>query len=73
MLRSLRFKSRATCGYIAQEQTHLKQMPPPNIVLYGYHNSRAAACVMNYLDGYQGYLQVDGYQAYEKTQPPLVG
>ena len=28
---------------------------------------------MDYLDGYQGYLHVDGYQAYEKTQASLVG
>lgn len=47
--------------------------PIPNIVLYDFHNSRAAACVVNYLDGYQGYLHVDGYQAYEKTQATLVG
>lgn len=37
----------------------------PNIVLYDYQNSRAAAsCVVNYLDGYSGYLQVYGYRAY---------
>jgi len=47
--------------------------PIPNIVLYDYHNSRAATCVVNYLDGYQGYLHVDGYQVYEKTQATLVG
>ena len=47
--------------------------PIPNIVLYDFHNSRAAACVVNYLDGYQGYLHVDGYQAYEKTQATLTG
>ena len=45
----------------------------PNIVLYDYHNSRAASCVVDYLDGYSGYLQVDGYQAYEQTQATLVG
>ncbi|WP_139336503.1 transposase, partial [Pseudoalteromonas sp. SK20] len=44
--------------------------PIPNIVLYDYHTRRAAACVMDYLDGY---LHVDGYQAYEKTQASLVG
>lgn len=43
----------------------------PNIVLYDYQNSRAASCVVNYLDGYSGYLQVDGYAAYEKTQATL--
>jgi len=45
----------------------------PNIVLYDYHNSRAASCVVDYLDGYSGYLQVDGYQAYAQTQAKLVG
>lgn len=45
----------------------------PNIVLYDYHASRAAACPVNYLNGYSGYLQVDGYQAYEQTQATLVG
>ncbi len=47
--------------------------PIPNIVLYDFHNSRAAACVVDYLDGYQGYLHVDGYQAYGKTEASLVG
>ncbi|AZG72917.1 IS66 family transposase [Shewanella livingstonensis] len=47
--------------------------PIPNIVLYDFHNSRAAACVVNYLDGYQGYLHVDGYQAYAKTEATLIG
>jgi transposase len=45
----------------------------PNIVLYDYQNSRAASCVVDYLDGYSGYLQVDGYQAYAQTQATLVG
>ncbi|WMS92744.1 IS66 family transposase [Pseudoalteromonas sp. HL-AS1] len=47
--------------------------PIPNIVLYDFHNSRAAACVVNYLDGYQGYLHVDGYQAYARTEATLIG
>ena len=47
--------------------------PIPNIVLYDFHNSRAAACVVNYLDGYQGYLHVDGSQAYARTEAPLIG
>ena len=50
-----------------------KHNPIPNIVLYDYQNSRAASCVVNYLDGYSGYLQVDGYQAYAQTQSTLVG
>ena len=45
----------------------------PNIVLFDYHNSRAASCVVNYLDGYQGYLQVDGYSPYGKTTAKIAG
>lgn len=45
----------------------------PNIVLFDYHNSRAGACAVDYLSGYNGYLQVDGYQAYTQTQATLVG
>lgn len=50
-----------------------EQQPIPNIVLYDYQNSRAASCVVDYLNGYSGYLQVDGYQAYAQTQATLVG
>lgn len=45
----------------------------PNIVLFDYQPSRSADCVVNYLSGYSGYLQVDGYPAYEKTGAQLVG
>ena len=45
----------------------------PNIVLYDYHNSRAGQCAVNFLAGYNGYLQVDGYVGYEQTQATLVG
>lgn len=45
----------------------------PNIVLFDYQNSRRADCVVNYLDGYTGYLQMDGYQAYAKTEAVLAG
>lgn len=44
-----------------------------NIVLYDYQPSRSSLCVVNYLDGYEGYLQADGYAAYEKTNTTLVG
>ncbi|WP_259364700.1 MULTISPECIES: hypothetical protein [unclassified Colwellia] len=30
-----------------------------NIALYDYHNSRSIVSVVNYLDGYDGYLKVD--------------
>lgn len=45
----------------------------PNIVLFDYQPSRSASCVINYLSGYSGYLQVDGYPAYKKTAATLVG
>lgn len=44
-----------------------------NIVLYDYHNSRAAQCPITFLDGYSNYLQVDGYAAYGKTNAILAG
>ncbi len=43
-----------------------------NIVLFDYHNSRAGQCAVDFLDGYQGYMHVDGYKAYEQTQATLV-
>ena len=43
-----------------------------NIVLYDYHNSRAAQCAIDFLDGYQGYMHVDGYKAYGLTEAKLV-
>ncbi|MBC7006267.1 IS66 family transposase [Photobacterium sp. BZF1] len=36
-----------------------------NIVLFDYRNSRARACPTDFLGGYDGYLQTDGYQAYD--------
>jgi len=50
-----------------------KSQGPPNIVLYDYQASRSGQCVKGYLDGYRGYLQVDGYAAYEQTEATLVG
>ena len=43
-----------------------------NIVLFDYHNSRAGQCAVDFLDGYQGYMHVDGYKAYEQTDATLV-
>jgi len=45
----------------------------PNIVLYDYQSGRAGQCAVDYLDGFNGYLQVDGYAGYEKTAATLVG
>ncbi|MCP4487026.1 MAG: IS66 family transposase [Gammaproteobacteria bacterium] len=50
-----------------------KNQPPPNIMLYEYQNSRSGRCARDYLKGYQGYLQVDGYAGYEQTEARLVG
>ena len=47
--------------------------PANNIVIYDYQPSRAAACPKEFLSGYQGYLQVDGYAAYESTGAALAG
>ncbi len=46
---------------------------PPNIVRYDYQNGYSGQCVKNYLQAYQGYLQVDGYTGYGQTQAILVG
>jgi len=45
----------------------------PNIVLYDYQNSRAGQCAKDYLHDFNGYLQVDGYVGYEKTDATLAG
>lgn len=44
-----------------------------NIVLYDYQPTRAGRCAADYLSGYTGYLQVDGYAGYEQTEATLVG
>jgi len=56
-----------------------KDKSPPDhdairrIVIYDYQSSRASACPQNYLQGFKGYLQVDGYVGYEKVKATLVG
>lgn len=47
--------------------------PIPNIVLYDYQAGRAGQCAADYLQGFSGYLHVDGYAGYEKTTATLVG
>jgi transposase len=37
-----------------------------SIVIYDYQPSRARSCPRTFLTGYSGYLQCDGYSAYEK-------
>jgi len=47
--------------------------PHNNIVLYDYHSSRAASCAKDFLGGYSGYLQVDGYAGYNDLDAKLAG
>lgn len=47
--------------------------PLPNIVLYDYQPSRSGKCAGEFLNGFRGYLQVDGYAGYEQTLATLVG
>lgn len=55
------------------ENSASKKYKPPNIVIYDYQNSRSSHCVNQYLQDFNGYLQVDGYAGYEKTDTTLVG
>lgn len=44
-----------------------------NIVLYDHQMGRAGSHAAHFLDGYVGYLHVDGYQGYNETAATLVG
>ncbi|WP_123015334.1 IS66 family transposase [Vibrio zhugei] len=60
------------CSGADSPQACLPEMK--NIVLYDYQNSRARACPMDFLGDYSGYLQTDGYVAYDGlTQVTNVG
>jgi transposase len=61
------------CTGTDSPETALIDANIPNIVLYDYNISRAGKCAVDYLRGYQGYLQVDGYVGYEQSQATLVG
>lgn len=47
--------------------------PIPNIVLYDFQPTRRGQCAVDFLQGFDGYLNVDGYQAYESTNAKLAG
>ena len=69
-------EEKSTCYmwlYCTGADSPVNDSPIPNIVLYDYQASRAAACPKDYLGDFTGYLQVDGYQAYEHTDATLVG
>jgi transposase len=60
------------CSGTDSPRTNPRDGSIPNIVLYDYQNSRRGQCAADFLDGYSGYLQVDGYKGYTKTQATLV-
>lgn len=45
----------------------------PHLVIYDYQDSRSGRCAREFLAGYTGYLQVDGYAGYHCTEAQLVG
>jgi len=47
--------------------------PGKTVVLYKYHETRAGYQIRDFLEGYQGYLQTDGYQAYDAIIKELPG
>jgi len=63
--------------YCTGEDLPPHDKPPPDhdvirrIVIYEYQNSRASVCPKNYLQGFKGYLQVDGYVGKNKGQSKI--
>ncbi|MCU8072563.1 IS66 family transposase [Shewanella sp. SM32] len=51
----------------------LEQSTGPKLVLFDYQDSRSSKHPTDFLTGFTGYLQVDGYAGYEKTHATLVG
>jgi transposase len=47
--------------------------PDKQAVWYEYHESRASKHITEILAGYSGYLQTDGYDAYDKALEDLLG
>lgn len=45
----------------------------PKLVLFDYQDGRGGKHPKAFLNGYNGYLQVDGYAGYEQTEATLVG
>jgi transposase len=45
----------------------------PKLVLFDYQDGRSGQHAVQFLDGYNGYLQVDGYAGYEQTSATLAG
>uniref|UniRef100_UPI00404875CE IS66 family transposase n=1 Tax=Rheinheimera sp. TaxID=1869214 RepID=UPI00404875CE len=51
----------------------LESSTGPKLVLFDYQDGRGGKHPKAYLDGYKGYLHVDGYAGYEQTEATLVG
>jgi transposase len=47
--------------------------PDRKVIWYEYHESRASKHIVEILSGYSGYLQTDGYEAYETALRELPG
>ena len=45
----------------------------PKLVLFDYQDGRSGQHAVTFLEGYNGYLQVDGYPGYEQTSATLAG
>lgn len=45
----------------------------PKLVLFDYQDGRSGQHAVQFLEGYSGYLQVDGYAGYEQTSATLAG
>jgi len=45
----------------------------PKLVLFDYQDGRSGQHAVKFLEGYSGYLQVDGYPGYEQTSATLAG
>jgi len=61
------------CSGTDSPANNATQEPTKNIVLYDYQASRAGSCAVNYLKGFNGYLQADGYKGYEQVDAQLIG
>ncbi|MFQ6805641.1 MAG: IS66 family transposase [Lachnospiraceae bacterium] len=44
----------------------------PPIILYDYQPSRKGACARDFLEGFHGLLQCDGYQGYNKVEDVIL-
>jgi transposase len=47
--------------------------PEKKVVWYEYHPTRAGCHAKKFLEGYRGYLQTDGYEAYDSALKDLLG